>query len=92
MAAGRRYVLFGDMLERFTNGRIPATAHRVRLTGHARLSIVLFFAVDDDVSVTALPELLAPGESPRYPPVTQREHSARCLERAARNRDALQRA
>ena len=93
VASGRQvYVLFGDMLERFTNGRIRATAHRVRLTEQPRLSFVLFFAVDDGVTVSALPELLAAGESPRFRPVTQREHSERCLERAMRNRDALQRA
>lgn len=88
--AGARQVvvLFGDMLERFTNGRMHATPHRVGLTREPRFSIVLFFAVDDGIRVGPLPELLEDGEIPRYARVTQRTHSARRLEEAARNRDA----
>jgi len=90
-AGGRQVVvLFGDMLERFTNGRIHATPHRVALTREPRFSIVLFFAVDDGIRVGPLPELLEDGEIPRYARVTQRAHSTRKLTEATRNRDAQQ--
>ncbi len=84
----RLLVLFGDMLERWTNGRFLATPHRVRLTAEPRLSVVLFFAVDEGIRVAPLAQLLRGDETPAYGPVTQREHSARRLARAVRNRDS----
>lgn len=84
-------VLFGDMLERWTNGTYRATGHRVRLTREPRFSTVLFFAVDDDVSVAPLPAFREASPA-RYPPVTQREHSHQALARAERYRDDAARA
>ena len=70
-------VLFGDMLERWTNGAVRATGHRVRPRDFERFSIVKFFAVDDDVEVAPLPAFVdasrpaggparRPGERTRY--------------------------
>ncbi|MDZ7644538.1 MAG: 2OG-Fe(II) oxygenase family protein [Woeseiaceae bacterium] len=85
-------VLFGDMLERWTNGTYRATGHRVRLTSEPRFSTVLFFAVDDDVSVAPLAPFQHAGNPPRYAPVTQRQHSHQALARAERYRDEAVRA
>jgi isopenicillin N synthase-like dioxygenase len=70
----RLVVLFGDMLETWTNGRIPATGHRVRRSPAERFSIVMFVAVDDDVTVAPLQDFLSAGESPRYAAVRQAAH------------------
>lgn len=85
-------VLFGDMLERFTNGTVRATGHRVRRSPHERYSVVLFFAVNDDVVVEPLPGFVGPGHPARYAPVTQPEHSAREIARSEAYRDQEPRA
>lgn len=82
-------VLFGDMLETWTNGKIRATPHRVRMTRDPRYSMVLFFAVDDGITVAPLPGF-ASAEPSAYAAVTQRSHSHRRLSQAEENRDALQ--
>lgn len=84
---GRVTVLLGDMLERFTNGKFPATGHRVRRTPQRRFSIVKFFAVNDDEIVEPLSEGIGPDEAPHYPPVRQRDHLAQEVSRAIANRD-----
>lgn len=81
-------VLLGDMLERFTNGKFPATGHRVRRTPHRRFSIVMFFAVNDEEIVAPLREGIGGDEAPAYSPVRQREHLAQEVRRAVANRDA----
>ena len=66
----------GDMLERWSNGRYQSTLHRVQpVTGaRDRFSIALFLDPDNDTLVEALPSCIASGASPRYPPITAREH------------------
>jgi isopenicillin N synthase-like dioxygenase len=83
----RVVVLLGDMLERWTNGQFQATGHRVRNTNDKRYSIVLFFAVNDDESVNALPEFISEDNPARYEPVGQRQHLEREVRRARRHRD-----
>ncbi|MFV0317229.1 MAG: isopenicillin N synthase family dioxygenase, partial [Microthrixaceae bacterium] len=45
----------GDMLERMTGGRYRATAHRVRVPEHDRISIPFFFDPSWDAAVAELP-------------------------------------
>jgi len=80
-------VMIGDMLECWTNGALRATGHRVRGDTGQRYSVVLFFAVDDGVTVEPHPALLRPGAAPAYPPVRQRDHSRARLDAAEKNRD-----
>jgi isopenicillin N synthase-like dioxygenase len=79
-------VILGDMLERFSNGHLKATGHRVINTPWTRYSMVLFFAVDGDFEVAPLPGFSGPGKPARYRPVTQDEHIRIELERASANR------
>lgn len=80
-------VLLGDMLERWTNGYYQATGHRVRNAEAKRMSIVMFFAVDDSVEVAPLPDFTSADRPPLYEPVTQKAHLAAEVARAEQNRD-----
>jgi isopenicillin N synthase-like dioxygenase len=80
-------VLAGDMLERWTNGAIRATGHRVRSATEQRFSVVLFFAVDDGVTISPAGLYMVAGDAPRYAPITQAEHSRARLGAAEMNRD-----
>lgn len=85
----RLVVIPGDMLERWTNGTCRATGHRVRTRGWRRYSVVLFFGVNDDVTVEPQEQFVAAGEVSKYAATTQRAHSQAKLQEAANNRDAL---
>ena len=74
------------MLERFSNGQLKATGHRVVNTSWQRFSMAYFFAVDGDYEVAPLPQFTAPDTPARYKPVTQDEHIRIELERAAINK------
>jgi hypothetical protein len=50
--------------------------------------MILFFAVDGDHTVEALPQFVSEENPARYDPVTQGEHIARELERANAYRQA----
>jgi isopenicillin N synthase-like dioxygenase len=78
-------IILGDMMERFSNGYLKATGHRVANTPWMRYSMVLFFAVDGGYSVKPLPQFLGTDAPPRFEAVTQDEHIARELRRAAAN-------
>ena len=70
---GHFIVLVGDVLERWTNKMWPAARHRVRRPAvHPRFSIVRFIAVDLDVEIRPVRELLVAGIAPAFEPVTQR--------------------
>ena len=75
-------VVLGDMMERFSNGWLKATGHRVVNTPWTRYSMILFFAVDGDYTVAPLPRFISAENPARYDPVTQGEHIARELERS----------
>jgi isopenicillin N synthase-like dioxygenase len=79
-------VILGDILERFSNGHLKATGHRVAHTTWTRYSMVLFFAVDGDYVVAPLPQFTGPDNPTRYPPITQDEHIRQEVERAIANR------
>lgn len=70
---GRLIVLFGDMLERWTNGFVQATGHRVRRTPERRYSLVMFVAVNEGIEVAPLEKFVDDGR-PRYAPVDQAAH------------------
>lgn len=75
-------IILGDMMERFSNGWLKATGHRVVNTPWTRYSIILFFAVDGDYTVAPLPQFIGQDNPPQYEPVTQGEHIARELQRS----------
>ena len=79
-------VIVGDMLERWTNGTLRATGHRVALTPWPRHSVILFFAADPDQVIAPLPQFCSPDNPPRYDATTQVAHIERELSRAYRNR------
>lgn len=75
-------IILGDMMERFSNGFLKATGHRVDNTAWTRYSMILFYALDDDYIVAPLPQFISADNPPRYEPVTQGEHIARELARS----------
>jgi isopenicillin N synthase-like dioxygenase len=85
-------ILLGDMLERFSNGYLRATGHRVVNTSWQRFSMVLFFALDGDYEVAPLPQFTGPDNPVLYMPVTQDDHIQIELERAAGNKPLPKRA
>jgi isopenicillin N synthase-like dioxygenase len=85
--ADRFTVILGDMLERWTNGTLLATGHRVAATPWPRYSVVLFFAVDPEHVIAPLPPFVSETRPARYEPTTQGGHIQAELERARRNRD-----
>ena len=82
--AGEFVVFVGDVLERFTNGELRATPHRVVRTPHARQSIVRFNAVTEDTLVAPLPQFVSAQRPARYSPVTMKTH----METTMRNLEA----
>ena len=68
-------VIVGDILERYTNGVLRATPHRVVRRSASRRSIIRFNAVAPDAVVAPLPKF----GTPKYSPVTMDEHMATTL-------------
>jgi isopenicillin N synthase-like dioxygenase len=73
---GTFVVNIGELMERWTNDRFVATPHRVLKpqddVGTPRISAPFFLKADFDAVIAPIPELLAPGETPKYQPVTGR--------------------
>lgn len=88
---GQFIVLIGDMLERWSNGYITATRHRVPNTPWARNSIVMFFAADADCHVQPLETYVNRNNAARFAPVTQAQHISWEIEQAEFNRLELAR-
>merc|ERR1719161_3185394 len=55
---GEFVVTVGDVLERFTNGVLRATPHRVVKTAHKRLSIIRFNAMNPETIIKPLPHFV----------------------------------
>ena len=72
--AGEFVVTVGDILERFTNGVLKATPHRVLNTVHARHSIIRFNAVAPNTMVAPLPAFVSVESPAKYTPVTMERH------------------
>lgn len=83
-------VLFGDMLERWTNGQLRATPHRVDNRRQGRQSIVLFVAVDKGVDVKPLEQFIPAGQTPRFAPVKQETYLKNAVQHATDNISAYQ--
>jgi isopenicillin N synthase-like dioxygenase len=65
----------GDCLMRWTNDLYVSNSHRVvNRTGRERYSIAVFGDPNPDALVECLPSCLAPGEAPKYPPVTYADY------------------
>lgn len=71
---GEFVVTVGDILERFTNGELRATPHRVVLTPHPRYSIIRFNAVAGDTVVKPLDAFVGENNPSRYSWVTMKTH------------------
>lgn len=69
-------VLAGDILEIVTAGRVESPLHRVRAGAQPRQSMVFFFGLDADATVS--PQLpAAPGRDDAYAPTVVGHHLAR---------------
>ncbi|GAN77797.1 isopenicillin N synthase family dioxygenase [Acidisphaera rubrifaciens] len=64
----------GDLLMRWTNDIYVSTPHRVRIPAGERYSLAYFLDPNPETHVAVLPSCLAPGEPPRYPPVTAADY------------------
>lgn len=85
-------IILGDMAERFSNGWLKATGHRVVNTPWTRYSMILFFAVDGDYEVAPLPQFVSDEHPAQFEPVTQAEHIRHELDRANAYRRKVPRA
>mmetsp|Transcript_29918 Transcript_29918/g.50679 ORF Transcript_29918/g.50679 Transcript_29918/m.50679 type:complete len:130 (+) Transcript_29918:745-1134(+) len=73
-------VIVGDVLERFTNGVLKATPHRVLNTQHSRRSIIRFNAVHPETLIEPMKEFVSDDSPPRYTPVRMKTHMATTLQ------------
>ena len=66
--------IIGDMLERFTNGTLKATPHRVVRMPAPRMSMIRFNAVAPETLVQPLGAFVSEARPAAYTPVTMRRH------------------
>jgi isopenicillin N synthase-like dioxygenase len=73
--AGTFVCNIGDCLMRWTNDVYVSNAHRVvNRSGRERYSVAYFGDPNSDALVECLPSVLAPGEMPKYAPITYAEY------------------
>ena len=73
-------VNIGDTLQRWTNGKLRSTTHRVVLPRElleasggqvdARYSVAFFGKANRDATAASLPDFVAPGQRPKYEDIT----------------------
>jgi len=80
------FVLFGDMLERWTNGEIQATGHRVVRSQRQRFSIVMFIAANKGLQVAPLKHFTGPDRPALYDAAEQEAHIDQEIARAQKLR------
>lgn len=72
----------GDLMQRWTNDRWKSTLHRVAVPPPApgrptrRQSIAFFHQPNWDAAIACIETCLAPGESPKYPPIGSGDYLA----------------
>ena len=76
---GELVVNIGDMLQRLTNGQLRSTTHRVvnpppERRNRSRYSMPYFLHFRSDFLIKALPGTVAPGEQPKWPPITANDY------------------
>jgi isopenicillin N synthase-like dioxygenase len=68
----------GDLMAQWSNDVYVSTLHRVVnppvSTGGRRLSIAFFHQPNYDALIECIPGCAAPGEAPRYAPITSGDH------------------
>jgi len=67
-------VIIGDVLERFTNGVLRATPHRVVRAREPRMSIIRFNAVAPDTIIEPFDQFITPERPRAYTRCTMRQH------------------
>lgn len=79
---GTFVVNLGDLISRWTNDRYHSNLHRViNRSGRERYSVPFFYTGNLDLMVECLPTCLAPGETPKYPPISVEQHLHACYQR-----------
>ncbi len=86
---GQWTVLIGDMVERWSNGAIKATPHRVPTTTWPRRSIVMFMAADPGLEIRPLDDFVDEAHPSKFDPLTQDELIDAAMARAEANRLAM---
>lgn len=77
---GELVVNLGDMMQRWTNDRWRSTMHRVMTPDDLddamsrRMSVGYFMHPNYDAEIRCIPTCVAPGEGPKYPPITAGGH------------------
>jgi isopenicillin N synthase-like dioxygenase len=76
---GELVINIGDMLQRLTNGKLRSTTHRVvnptpDRASKARYSMPFFLHFRSDFLIDPLRETVAPGEQPKWPPITANDY------------------
>ena len=82
-------VLLGDMVERWSNGNLKATPHRVPTTHWPRRSIVMFMAADPGIQIQPLNVFVDENNPPQFDVVTQDGLIDVAMSRAEANRNAM---
>jgi isopenicillin N synthase-like dioxygenase len=85
---GELIINIGDLMARWTNDRWRSTLHRVvnppglSMANSERQSIGFFVHPNYDAPVACIGSCLAPGEMPRYPPITAGRHIKMKIDRS----------